>query len=118
MIAVKERVTLKELTLVGVLHMALDSYESVFSGCIEKVVQNLEKFGERLSIVRIGLDQPERLSKNRLDRGGSVPDQERAKGRASDDDELVDLKECRQVPVAHRITDDDASEDDNESNND
>ena len=116
MITVEARVALKELTRLGILYMALNAYESVLAGGIEEVVQNLEKFGEGLSVIGVGPHQPERLGDDRLDSRRFVPNDERSEGGATNDNELVDLNEDRKLTPVHRIADHNATEDEDVPN--
>ena len=102
MVFEKLRIVLENRTLLGFLNIHLHAQQSLFAYLIQKLVHHLE----RAQIALLGewrtLHHARKSGGHTLNNVHRVGHQQRARGRAGDDQQLGWLHEHRHVPLLHK----------------
>ena len=118
MIVREERVLLEDLAILRLFDVRFESDQTVLARLLEHVVQNLQQLRLCLFVVRIRFEQPENALDAPLHDAHRIAHQEGTNRGAADDDEFGPLEQHGDVPMVHRVAEQHASEDNDESNDD
>ena len=113
-----ERILLKDVARVRILDVRLESDQSVLAGLLKNIVEDLQQLGVSLLVVWISFEQPDHLLHARRHNAHRVADQKRTDRRATNNDEFGPLHQHANVPMMHRVSEQDAAKNDDDSDDD
>lgn len=107
----------EQCTIPGIFNMLFKPNEAILSGRLKDDVQDLQEFAITGRIERRGLQECDHCSKGTAKGPWRIANDERTDGRATNDDELIDLHKHTDLPMVHDIATNDAPEDDYKPDN-
>jgi hypothetical protein len=117
-IAHERRILDEDVATFRVLDVRFEADQAVLARLLEDLVEYLQQFGVRLRTVGVGLEQSQGLPNARLQHRRRIRDDQRADGRSTEDEKLVELHEHHQLAVVHEIATDHGSKNDDQANDD
>src|SRR5579863_8442686 len=104
-------------TFFGLFDVVLKSHQSVFAGLVQQVVHHFQRIDVSLPGVLGAAEDTSDAANNLLEDVQRVGDENGADGGSADGDKFCGLNEHPEVAVLHEVAGDDATEDDDNSNN-